>query len=131
MQNVYRFVLAIACFLPSLSSACQYFGPRTAEDLPPGSWHQNSLSVFIGKIIEIKEGASDDEITIHVAERIKGESGDLLTTKHSRMLWIWCSLHRPVVGDNVLFALDPRNNHNLVPIDPTSAYAQALRDWKP
>jgi hypothetical protein len=96
------------------------------KDIPPGQWYDWSSALFAGEVTRVEQDARKvDVITVRVTETFKGPQAELATLRVPSRMWKSCRMDLPIVGGQVLVAINPSQDSALVPL--RADHAAALR----
>jgi hypothetical protein len=118
MRLLALLVLQVAA---SAAHACLF-----VKDIPPAQWYDWSSALFAGEVTKVEQDARKmDVITVRVTETFKGPQAELATLRVPSRMWKSCRMDLPIVGGQVLVAINPSQDSALVPL--RADHAAALR----
>jgi hypothetical protein len=125
-MTVRLLVLVALQLVASAAAACRF-----AQDAQPAQWHEWAVTLFAGEVTTVEPHAerARDVVAVRVLETFKGPHGAAAARLEvpSRM-WSSCRLERPVVGAQVLVALNANSDTLILPLTPH--YAERLRQHR-
>jgi hypothetical protein len=100
-----------------------------ATTTQPAGWYQWASGLFGGDVTKVEQDRqkSLDVITVRVVETFKGPDAahGTLTVRVPSRHWAACRVELPLVGTQVLVAINPNSDAMLVPL--SASYAGLLR----
>lgn len=87
------------------------------KDIPPAQWYEWAEALFSGEVTRVEQDARKvDVISVRVTETFKGPPGAAATLRVPGRMWASCHMTLPVVGAQVLVALNPNLDSAIVPL---------------
>jgi hypothetical protein len=90
---------------------------------PAAQWYNWASGLFAGTVVELSRDPrqSVDVVTVRVAETLKGVDAAFATVHVPSRVWAACRLEKPLVGAQVLVAINPNEDAFVIPLSERDA----------